>query len=227
MQDSEMGRRSSYPRHALYVPVAYYVVHGIQWHGRPVTNAKYCRPIVWSAWEQTRNVTAADVRLTASRSDKSHQVPRYGVRNNSNYCPQELPVKYFLNSFAWKLFKLREMLRSSCDASRFGLFDSQASIHKFFNANFESGDIIIGKTAVLESWPFLEDVWFESSLRWLSRVPSYGMLCRAALMRTNVSEEHIVSIIRVTRIGELETTLAVTSNPSTQRYPDNRGDTFL
>jgi hypothetical protein len=41
---------------------------------------------------------------------------------------------------------------------------------------------------------------------------SYGMLRRVALVRTDVSEELIASIIWVTRIGELET-LAVTSNP--------------
>jgi hypothetical protein len=34
------------------------------------------------------------------------------------------------------------------------------------------------------------------------------MLRRVALVRTNVSEELSVSIIRVTRIGELGTTLA-------------------
>jgi hypothetical protein len=38
------------------------------------------------------------------------------------------------------------------------------------------------------------------------------MLRRVALVRTDVSEERISSIIRVTRIGELGTTLAVTSN---------------
>jgi hypothetical protein len=36
-----------------------------------------------------------------------------------------------------------------------------------------------------------------------------------ALVRTDVSEERIASIIRMTRIGELRTTLAVTSNRST------------
>jgi hypothetical protein len=36
------------------------------------------------------------------------------------------------------------------------------------------------------------------------------MLRRVALVRTEVSEERIASIIRVTRICELETTLAVT-----------------
>jgi hypothetical protein len=41
------------------------------------------------------------------------------------------------------------------------------------------------------------------------------MLRHLALVRTYVSEEHIVPIIRVTRIGELGTTLAVTSNRST------------
>jgi hypothetical protein len=41
------------------------------------------------------------------------------------------------------------------------------------------------------------------------------MLCRVALVRTGVSEELISSIIRVTRIGELGTTLAVTNNRRT------------
>jgi hypothetical protein len=38
------------------------------------------------------------------------------------------------------------------------------------------------------------------------------MLHRVTLVRTDVSEELSASIIRVTRIGELGTTLAVTSN---------------
>jgi hypothetical protein len=38
------------------------------------------------------------------------------------------------------------------------------------------------------------------------------MLRRVALVRTDVSEEPSASFIRVTRIGELGTTLAVTSN---------------
>jgi hypothetical protein len=46
---------------------------------------------------------------------------------------------------------------------------------------------------------------------------SSGMLRRAAHVRSDVSKECVFSIIRVTRIGELGTTLAVTSNRSTQR----------
>jgi hypothetical protein len=41
---------------------------------------------------------------------------------------------------------------------------------------------------------------------------SSGMLHRVALVRTNVSKGLTASFIRVTRIGELGTTLAVTSN---------------
>jgi hypothetical protein len=43
------------------------------------------------------------------------------------------------------------------------------------------------------------------------------MLNRVALVRTDVSEELIAYFIRVTRIGELGTTLAVTSNRRTLR----------
>jgi hypothetical protein len=46
-------------------------------------------------------------------------------------------------------------------------------------------------------------------------MPSSGTLFRMDLVITDVSEERIASIIRVTRIGELGTTLAVTSNWST------------
>jgi hypothetical protein len=49
------------------------------------------------------------------------------------------------------------------------------------------------------------------SRRWLWRLPSSGVLRHVALVRTDVSEELSASIIRVTRIGELATTLAVTS----------------
>jgi hypothetical protein len=42
-------------------------------------------------------------------------------------------------------------------------------------------------------------------------MPSSGMLRRVALARTDVSEECSASIMRVTRIGELGTTLGVTS----------------
>jgi hypothetical protein len=57
-----------------------------------------------------------------------------------------------------------------------------------------------------------------------------------ALVKTDVSEE-ISAIIRVTRIGELQTTLAVTSNRHTLRrntkywywywHPDDGGAKFL
>jgi hypothetical protein len=51
---------------------------------------------------------------------------------------------------------------------------------------------------------------------------SSGMIFLVALVRTEVSEEKVASIIRVTRIGEPGTTLVVASNRSTLR-----SDTFL
>jgi DNA-binding TFAR19-related protein (PDSD5 family) len=41
---------------------------------------------------------------------------------------------------------------------------------------------------------------------------SFGMLRRMVLVRPDVSEELSVSFIRMIRIGELGTTIAVTSN---------------
>jgi hypothetical protein len=46
-------------------------------------------------------------------------------------------------------------------------------------------------------------------------MPSSVVFRRVALVRTNVSEERSSSIIRVARIGEVGTTLAVTSNRRT------------
>jgi hypothetical protein len=50
---------------------------------------------------------------------------------------------------------------------------------------------------------------------------SSGMLRRVALVRTDVSEEHSASSMRVTRISELRTTIAVTSNQRTLRKTEN------
>jgi hypothetical protein len=59
------------------------------------------------------------------------------------------------------------------------------------------------------------------------------MLRRVVLVRTDVSEERIASIIMVTRIGELGTTLAVTTAVRCEEiltdscYPDGENATFL
>jgi hypothetical protein len=49
-------------------------------------------------------------------------------------------------------------------------------------------------------------------------MPSAEMLRRVALVRTEILEKSITSIIRVRRIGELGTTLAVTTNRSFAAY---------
>jgi hypothetical protein len=49
------------------------------------------------------------------------------------------------------------------------------------------------------------------------RMKSSGMLRRVHLVRIDVSEERIASIIRVTRIGELGTTLALSSKRNNLR----------
>jgi hypothetical protein len=61
---------------------------------------------------------------------------------------------------------------------------------------------------------------------------SSGTLRRVALVRKNVSEEPSVSFIRMTRICELGTTLAATSNRRMLRFaapchPDEGGARFL
>jgi hypothetical protein len=61
---------------------------------------------------------------------------------------------------------------------------------------------------------------------------SSGMLHRVALLRTDVSEELSASFIKVTRIGELGTKLAVTSNRHLALFlvschPDEGGAKFL
>jgi hypothetical protein len=48
----------------------------------------------------------------------------------------------------------------------------------------------------------------------MNNIRSFGMLRRVALERADVSEERIAYIIRVRRIGELGTRLALTSNRS-------------
>jgi hypothetical protein len=55
---------------------------------------------------------------------------------------------------------------------------------------------------------------------------SSGMLRRVALVRTDVSEETGASFIRVTRISELGTTQAATSNRRTLHHSSQRTSVF-
>jgi hypothetical protein len=80
-------------------------------------------------------------------------------------------------------------------------------------------------TKILTIAKFLIMYNLRFSRRRLWRITSSGMLRHVSLVRTDVSEERIAYIIRVTRIGELGTTLAVISNRSTLRR--NSGYTFL
>jgi hypothetical protein len=58
------------------------------------------------------------------------------------------------------------------------------------------------------------------TLCFLGRMVSSGMLRRVSVVRTDGAEELSTSFIRVTRIGELGTTLAVTSNRRILRRND-------
>jgi hypothetical protein len=58
----------------------------------------------------------------------------------------------------------------------------------------------------------------KETVQYPQRMPSSGMFRRVFLVRTDVSEERIASIIRVTRIAELGTTLAITSNGSILQF---------
>jgi hypothetical protein len=61
-------------------------------------------------------------------------------------------------------------------------------------------------------------------------MPLPGMLRRVALVRVDISEEHVSSIIRMERISELGTTFAVTSNcttlPRNNNYMQREWDTY-
>jgi hypothetical protein len=66
-------------------------------------------------------------------------------------------------------------------------------------------------------WNVVLSSYLEYRLNASWRIPSFWMLRRVDLVRTDVSEEPSASIIGVSRIGELTTTLAVTSNRRTLR----------
>jgi hypothetical protein len=70
-----------------------------------------------------------------------------------------------------------------------------------------------------KNWEYNMEIFLEiwNVSIYISDMVSSGMLRSVALVRTHVSEELSASFIRVTKIGELGTTLAVTSNRRTLR----------
>jgi hypothetical protein len=70
-------------------------------------------------------------------------------------------------------------------------------------------------SAIEPSLLMLYKIWGLHCRLW--RMPSSGMLRRVALVRTDVSMELSASVFRVTRIGELGTTVGVASNRRTLR----------
>jgi hypothetical protein len=69
---------------------------------------------------------------------------------------------------------------------------------------------IIQVTLLMLALEYLKITSTNSSKHWvIRRMVSSGMLHRVALVRTDISEKLSASFIRVTRIGEQGTTLAV------------------
>jgi hypothetical protein len=85
--------------------------------------------------------------------------------------------------------------------------DEECSLLGYKNPIRTSQETYYISTAESSQFNAMQDLRF--SRRWLCRISSSGILHRVVLIITCVSEERIASIVRVTRIGELGTTLAV------------------
>jgi hypothetical protein len=113
-----------------------------------------------------------------------------------------------------------------------GMTGNLTSFPAGFSRKFGSLDVSspyrLWRMVAMITWPFhFNTKWSLSYQRHVAycrritnkqcvwRIASSGMLRRVALVRTDVSEERSASFIKVTRIGELGTTLAVTNNRRT------------
>jgi hypothetical protein len=146
---------------------------------------------------------------TATMTSRAISIPRqlrwFGVEATSS-CNENAVLKYTL----WTKFRVSQQHMT---LNNMHLFKEECHLLGYKNPVRTSRVTLrlhyTAQTVKLcKVWGFHGGDWRMTS-SWMSR--------RVALVRTEVSEKHIGSIVKVTRIGELGTMLAVTSNRSTPR----------
>jgi hypothetical protein len=106
-------------------------------------------------------------------------------------------------------FNNRDCKHRPLSAFAMGSLDAGLIPHRSDGRKFHILAVSVTKTSDSK-----ENIDITTTLR---RMASSGTLCRVTLVRTDFSEGLSASFIRVTRIGELGTTLAVTNNRRTLR----------